>query len=614
MNHRQSLSTAILLLSLQALNVHAVECDGIDCPSDNPPEQGDCFDQQDPECSDDGGGFGPTYAVTGADVSTTESQSITIGDDEVLYDGVVSNPTYEIISQPSSGLASINDANFIVFDPNGDFDALNSGEELTVSFEYTVNDDNNPQNPQSAYINVTVNGESADLPDPEEPIEEPVEEPSAEITINAGVIPQDTLSRNGEFNDGELVMVWMDTQRLAQGEALVIRNIPEHLKFVETLSTDLPADASGDMPFRKTVLGYIYRDDERILRISPRSGDETSTPVVHVVFLASTTDSEENTALVIERLDSEGLEVTTATVEIPPARSSKYYLEVARSNSGATLTAWPPATQEEDFVTLEATVSAETGSLTCSDSETLSGNGLLNGNGTAIASCSDGVVTASNTDASVSAEAPLTLPLAFTSEESTSLDAGGSISFSDASSISLEATAQEPEGAGVEPILILEYPSNPYAALRLKLPDSVEKATNLTVDLLLDPDSSETYPAEFDCSYIPTSSTLNGKSLIVTCTPDHVHIAFPVDMAVENQADFEEGLARVDVDFTTTDSDGTATASVLTISKYDEIDSPVAYYADYTVEFEEDKDSLGIFAALLALISFGLYRRRKQVS
>ena len=85
---------------------------------------------------------------------------------------------------------------------------------------------------------------------------------------------------------------------------------------------------------------------------------------------------------------------------------------------------------------------------------------------------------ASNTDASVSAEAPLTLPLMFTSEESTSLVAGGSISFSDASSISLDATAQAPVGAGVEPILILEYPSNPYAALRLKLPDSVEKATN----------------------------------------------------------------------------------------------------------------------------------------
>ena len=85
-------------------------------------------------------------------------------------------------------------------------------------------------------------------------------------------------------------------------------------------------------------------------------------------------------------------------------------------------------------------------------------------------------------------------------------------------------------------------------------------------------------------------------------------------MAVENQADFEDGLARVDVDFITTDSDGTATASVLTISKYDEIDSAVAYYADYTIDFEEDKDSLGIFAALLALISFGLYRRRNQVS
>ena len=368
------------------------------------------------------------------------------------------------------------------------------------------------------------------------------------------------------------------------------------------------------MAFRTEILGSFYRAEDRILRISPRSGDETSTPAAHVVFKVIASESDEPTVLLIERLDSEGLEATNATVEIPPAQSAKYYLEVARSDSGATLAAWPPATQEEDFVTLETSVSAETGSLTCSDSETLSDNGLLNGNGTATASCSDGVVTASNTDASVSAEAPLTLPLMFTSEESTSLVAGGSISFSDASSISLEAAAQAPVGAGVEPILILEYPSNPYAALRLKLPDGVEKATNLTVDLLLDPDSSEIYPAEFDCIQISTSSALNEESLIVTCTPDHVHIAFPVDMAVENQADFEDGLARIDVDFTTTDSEGTATASVLTISKYDEIDSAVAYYADYTIDFEEDKDSLGIFAALLALISFGLYRRRNQVS
>ncbi len=44
MNYRQGLSTAILLLGLQALNTNAVECDGIDCPSDIlPPEE--CFDQ-----------------------------------------------------------------------------------------------------------------------------------------------------------------------------------------------------------------------------------------------------------------------------------------------------------------------------------------------------------------------------------------------------------------------------------------------------------------------------------------------------------------------------------------------------------------------------------------
>lgn len=574
----------------------------------------DCFDSEDPECIDngDGGGFGPTYAVTGAEVSTTESLSVIIGDDEALYDGVPSNPTYEIISQPASGLASLNDDGFILFDPAGAFDALNDGEQQVVAIEYTVNDDDNPDNVQTGFINVTVTGEGQAQPEPEP--EEPTEEPSAGITINAGVIPKDTISRNGELNDGEFVMIWMDTQRLAQGEALVIRDIPEHLEYIETLSTDLPADASSAMPFRTEILSSFYREEDRVLRISPRSGDETSTPAAHVVFKVNTAENDGTTALLIERLDSAGLEATTKTVEIPPARSPKYYLEVARNSSGATLTAWPPATQEEDFVTLETTVSAETGSLTCSDTETLSGNGLLNGNGTATASCSDGVITASNTDASVSAEAPLTLPLAFTSEESTSLVAGGSISFSDASSISLEATAQTPEGAGVEPFLVRRSPSSPYAALILTLPDGVEQATNLTVDLLLDPDSSETYPAEFDCSDIPMASALNGRSLVTTCAPDHIHIAFPVDMAVENQVNFEDGLARVDVNFTTADSDGRATASVLTISKYDEIDSAVAYHDEYTINFEEDRDSLGLFAALLALATFGFYRRRKQIA
>jgi len=64
----------------------------------------ECIDPQDPMCVDEGGGdggFGPTYAVTGADVTTTESTSIIIGDDETLYEGVPNNPTYEIISQPA---------------------------------------------------------------------------------------------------------------------------------------------------------------------------------------------------------------------------------------------------------------------------------------------------------------------------------------------------------------------------------------------------------------------------------------------------------------------------------------------------------------------------------
>jgi len=616
----RSLPTAVLALSLYALSAHANDCDGIDCPQgpiadecfdqscELPPENeapacdgqecppiDDCPDPQSCEGPGDGPGETPNYAV-----NVDSDSTVTILSTDITADGEI----YVEIS-PTKGTATDNQGASVTFDTNGEFNTLEEGVTEEVTFEvYTTGTD-----VSYAIITVTITGVAEEEPAEEEPTEE-----ETEVSLNAGVITHDTLSRNGALNEGEFVTVWMETQQLAEGEALVIREIPEHLEYIETLSTDLPADASSTMAFRTEILGSFYRAEDRILRISPRSEDQTSTPAAHVVFKVNSSESDDATTLLIERLDSEGLEATTATVEVPPAQSAKYYLEVARSDSGATLAAWPPGTQEEDFATLEASVSAETGAIACPDSETLSDNGLLNGNGTATASCSDGIVTANNTDASVSAEAPLTLPLMFTSEESTSLVADGSISFSDASSISLEAVAQAPVGAGVEPILILEYPSNPYAALRLKLPDSVEQATNLTVDLLLDPDSSEIYPAEFDCIQISTSSVLNEESLIVTCTPDHVHIAFPVDMAVENQADFEDGLARVDVDFTTTDSEGTATASVLTISKFDEIDSAVAYYADYTINFEEDKDSLGVLAALLALLSFGLYRRRKQIS
>lgn len=44
MNFRQGISTTIFLLGLQAFTAHAMECHGIDCPSDIlPPEE--CFDQ-----------------------------------------------------------------------------------------------------------------------------------------------------------------------------------------------------------------------------------------------------------------------------------------------------------------------------------------------------------------------------------------------------------------------------------------------------------------------------------------------------------------------------------------------------------------------------------------
>jgi hypothetical protein len=416
----------------------------------------------------------------------------------------------------------------------------------------------------------------------------------------------------------------MDTQRLAAGEALVIRDIPDHLTYIETLSADLPADASSTMPFRTQVLGSFYREEDRTLRISPRSGDTTSTPAVHIVFKSSSSESDENTALLIERLDSTGLEATTTTVEIPPAQAAKYYYEIARNSNGAVVTAWPPKNQQEDFVRLEANLSSDPSPLTCSESDTLLTEGLLDGDGSAIAECADGIITATHTDAKVSATTPLTWPLSFIAEESNTLVAGGSITFSDGSSLSIEDSTSSTVEAGVELVSLKDYVDDPNIRLRMELPEDLQEATNLTVDLLILPgesDDPEAQSPQFTCStgwepgVYEISYTLQGDSFLSTCSENHLHIAFPVGMAVSNQSNFSGGMLRVDI-FVANAKDLTdIEANLLTITSYDESDGPAVEYSEFSAFYEdEEEESLGIVAAVLALLTFAYYRRRKQVA
>ena len=637
MNYRQGLSTAILLLGLQALNTNAVECDGIDCPSDIlPPEE--CFDQgcalppedeapacdeqecspiddcQDPQSCEgpidgpgDGQGEAPNYAV-----SVDSDSSVTILSTDITADGDIYVEVY-----PQKGTATNNQGASVTFDTNGDFSNLEEGVTEEVTFEV------NTTGTDVTYstITVTVTGVAEEEPQTEEPVDQA---PGNEVSLNAGVMPHDTLSRNGELNDGEFVTVWMDTQRLAAGEALVIRDIPDHLTYIETLSADLPADASSTMPFRTQVLGSFYREEDRTLRISPRSGDTTSTPAVHIVFKASSSESDENTALLIERLDSTGLEATTTTVEIPPARAAKYYYEIARNSNGAVVTAWPPNDQEEDFVRLEANLSSDPSPLTCGESDTLLTEGLLDGDGNAIAECADGVITATHTDAKVSATTPLTWPLNFIAEESNTLVAGGSITFSDGNSLSMEDSTSSAVEAGVELVSLRDNVQSPNIRLRMELPEDIPEATNLTVDLLIlpsDPEEVGEDNPQFTCDggELPgvrsTSVSLRGQSFTTTCTKKHLHIAFPTGMTVTNQSDFSDGLLRVDIFVADANYGGYIEANLLTLSSYDESEGPAVEYSEFSAFYEdEEEESLGIVAAVLALLTFAYYRRRKQVA
>ncbi len=624
------LHAAVLALSLYGLSAHANNCDDIDCPQE--PIADGCFDQscelppeneapacdgpdcppiddcQDPQsCEDPGDGSGetPNYAVSVASDSTVTILSTDITADGQIY----------VEGSPVKGIATDNQGASVTFDTNGEFSTLEEGVTEEVTFEvYTTGSD-----VTYATVTVTVTGAAQQEPVEEEPTQE-----ETELSLNAGVITHDTLSRNGELNDGEFVTVWMDTQRLAQGEALVIRDIPEHLEYVETLSTDLPADASSTMPFRTEILSSFYREEGRILRISPRSGDETSTPVAHVVFKVNISESDDATALLIERLDSTGLEATTTTVEIPPARAAKYYLEVARSSNGALVTAWPPENQEEDFVQLEVSLSSEPDPLTCRDDTTLLAEGLFDGDGSAAADCTDGVISATHTDAKVSATTPLTWPLSFTAENSSTLAASGSIIFSDESSLSLEDSASAAVETAVELVTVKDTVYSRHIPLRMQLPDDIPEATNLTVDLLILPTDPDLYgddDPQFTCNdgvlagLSSTSVSLRGESFTTTCTDKSLHIAFPTGMTVTNQSDFSDGLVRIDIFVDNAAYDGNIAANLVTVSHYDESEGPAMAYNEFSVYLEEEEDdSLGIIAALLALISFGMYRRRKQVS
>ena len=86
-------------------------------------------------------------------------------------------------------------------------------------------------------------------------------------------------------------------------------------------------------------------------------------------------------------------------------------------------------------------------------------------------------------------------------------------------------------------------------------------------------------------------------------------------MTVTNQSDFSDGLLRVDIFVADANYGGYIEANLLTLSSYDESEGPAVEYSEFSAFYEdEEEESLGIVAAVLALLTFAYYRRRKQVA
>jgi len=77
------------------------------------------------------------------------------------------------ITLSSGALLTVNEDGSYTYDPNGQFDNLNSGETVTDSFEYTVTDNQfaseGELNTDTAIANITINGVGQDI-DPTEPV------------------------------------------------------------------------------------------------------------------------------------------------------------------------------------------------------------------------------------------------------------------------------------------------------------------------------------------------------------------------------------------------------------------------------------------------------------
>ena len=157
------------------------------------------------------------------DSDTTDQNSTTTID--VVANDVDPDTTDTLIvtsvDQPSKGVVSINSSNQVVFDPNSEFDSLDSGESETVTFDYSISDGNGGTD--TATVTVTVTGvEDAS-----------VTQPDSATTTESTAITVDVLANDSDVDSSDNPLTIANFSAPAKG--LVTNN-----------GTDLTFDPNGE--------------------------------------------------------------------------------------------------------------------------------------------------------------------------------------------------------------------------------------------------------------------------------------------------------------------------------------------------------------------------------
>ena len=164
-----------------------------------------------------------TVTVTGVNDAPTavDDANATDQDTSVLIDVVANDVDPDTsdslqitsVNQPSKGVVSISAGNEILFDPNGEFDDLATGETATVSFDYSIGDGNGGTD--TATVTVTVSGTD----------DATVTAPDTGVTNENTAVTIDVLANDSDSDASDNPLSIMSVTQPADGnDGLVVNN------------------------------------------------------------------------------------------------------------------------------------------------------------------------------------------------------------------------------------------------------------------------------------------------------------------------------------------------------------------------------------------------------